>query len=497
MSPLEIALAVAAGGAAGVLACRAWARRGAAEAAAQRAAREQARADAERRLAAREEGLDERARSLDRREETLRQAEAERLERQREQERRGAVLAERTAGVERLEAQARSHAESILAEAKGRLAEAASLPQADARRLLLDALERDLVGERARRVLRATEEARVEAEERAREVVLTAVQRLAVRHAAQASVATVALPNEEMKGRVIGREGRNVKAFEAATGCDVVVDETPGQVLVSSFDPVRREVARLALATLVEDGRIQPARIEEVVAESRTRVEQRAREEAHAALADAGVAGLHPTLVELLGRLAFRSSYGQNVLGHSVEVAQLAGAMAAELGLDAGLARRAGLLHDVGKALGSEAGGAHADAAADVVRRCGEPPDVVAAVEQHHDDLRLGNAYAVLAQVADAVSAGRPGARQEPAERYVRRLQDLERIAGGFPGVDRAFAIQAGREVRVLVDAEKVTDAMAPLLARDIARAVEERVTFPGEVKVTVVREVRATEVAR
>jgi ribonuclease Y len=268
-------------------------------------------------------------------------------------------------------------------------------------------------------------------------------------------------------------------------------------VVVSCFDPVRREVARLALATLIKDGRIHPARIEEVVVESRARVEERLREEAQSALNDADVHDLHPSLVELLGRLAFRTSYGQNVLRHCVEVAHLAGAMAAELGLDARLARRAGLLHDIGKAVSTEAGGSHTDAAGDLVRRCGEPPEVIAAVEDHHDDLRVGNPYAVLAQVADAVSAGRPGARQEPQERYVKRLQDLETIAAGFAGVERAFAIQAGREIRVLVDADKVTDAMAPLLARDIARAVEEKVTFAGEVKVTVVREVRAIDVAR
>jgi ribonuclease Y len=508
LSLLDVSAAILAGAAVGWGASRLWALRRARAAAriadAERvqreaaiAGRERAAADAQQRAHQREVALDERSRGLDRHQETLRQAELERAERERELERRAQALAERAAATGKLEEQARSHAASILAEAKSRLAEVAGLPVVEARKRLLEQLDQELAAEKARRVLRAHEEAQAQAEARAREVVLTAVQRVAVRHAAEAAVATVPLPNEEMKGRIIGREGRNVKSFEAATGCDVIVDETPGQVVVSSFDPVRREVARQALATLIQDGRIHPARIEEVVAEARAHVEARLGEEARAALLEADVHDVHPTLIGLLGRLAFRTSYGQNVLRHCVEAAHLAGAMAQELGLDARLARRAGLLHDIGKAVDHEVPGSHADAAGEIVRRCGEPPEVIAAVEDHHDDLRAGNPYAVLAQVADAVSAARPGARQETAERYVRRLKDLETIAAGFAGVEHAFAIQAGREVRVIVDAEKVTDQMAPLLAHEIARAVEAKVTFPGEVKVTVVRETRAIDVAR
>jgi ribonuclease Y len=461
------------------------------------AERERATAETQQRVHQREVALDERSCGLDRHQETLRQADVERAERERELERRAQAVGERAAATSKLEEQARSHAASILAEAKGRLAEVAGLPAAEARRRLLDALDQELAAEKSRRVMRAYEEAQAEAETRARDVVLTAIQRVAVKHSSDAAVTAVLLPNEEMKGRIIGREGRNVKAFEAATGCDVIVDETPGQVAVSSFDPVRREVARQALATLIKDGRIHPARIEEVVLEARAHVEERLGEEARAALLETDVHDVHPTLVGLLGRLAFRTSYGQNVLRHCVEASHLAGALAQELGLDARLARRAGLLHDIGKAVDHEVAGSHADAAGEIVRRCGEPPEVIAAVEDHHDDLRMGNPYAVLAQVADAISAARPGARQETAERYVQRLKDLETIAAGFAGVERAFAIQAGREVRVIVDAEKVTDAMAPLLAHEIARAVEQKVTFPGEVKVTVVRETRAVDVAR
>lgn len=518
MSPLEIAFWVLSGAGAGAAAAgfalsrrsrraaQAEAAAGAAREAevvrlraereAELSRREAAAGEADARLLARdaaaqrrEEGLDERARVVARQEEALRAAEAERQQRE-------AALERRAQHVEDLAAQARSHAESILAEAKGRLAEVAGLPQGEARERLLRELDQDLAQEKARRVLRATEEARLEAERRARDVVLTAVQRLGPSLAADASTTTVPLPAEDWKGRIIGREGRNVKAFEAATGCDVIVDETPGLVTLSSFDPARRAVAEQALTTLIQDGRIHPARIEEVVRETQARQQDRVHEEGRRALLEAGVNDVPPELVPLLGRLAFRTSYGQNVLQHSVEAAHLAGAMAAELGLNPALARRAALLHDLGKAMDPAPEGGHADLAGALLRRLGEPPEVVAAVEDHHDDLRQGSPYAVLAQVADAVSAARPGARLEPAERYAQRLQSLEALAQGFPGVDKAYAIQAGREIRVIVDAEKVTDALAPLLARDIARAVEAEVTYPGEVKVTVVREVRVSHIA-
>jgi ribonuclease Y len=461
------------------------------------AERERAMHEARRLLAQREAALEERARGMDRQDTGLREAEGARAERERELSAREQVLAERLRAAEQTADQAKKDAAALIAQATTRLSEAARLPQEQARALLLEQLDRDLAAEKARRILRAEEEASAEAAKRAREVVLTAVQRVAVEHVVSSTVLSVPLPNDEMKGRIIGREGRNVRALEAATGCDVMVDEVPGQVLVSSFDPLRRELARTALVTLMQDGRIQPARVEEVVAEARARLDERMAEEGRKALHEAEVGEAHPDVVLALGRLAFRTSYSQNVLRHSIEAAHVAGAMAAELGLDARLARRAALLHDLGKVLPPADQGGHADAGALLLKRAGEHPSVVAAAETHHDDLRRGDPYAVLAQVADAVSAARPGARREPVGQYAKRLEDLEKIAGRFEGVDDVYALQAGRELRVIVDAEKVTDAMAPLLAHDIARAVEAEVTYAGEVKVTVVREVRAIHVAR
>jgi ribonuclease Y len=300
-----------------------------------------------------------------------------------------------------------------------------------------------------------------------------------------------------MKGRIIGREGRNAKAFEAATGCDVVVDDTPGVVTISGFDPVRREVARRAMTALVADGRIQPARIEEAVAEARSALEAELVESGRKALAEADVGDAHARVVSLLGRLRLRTSYGQNVLLHSIEVAHLCGAMAGEMGLDARVARRAGLLHDLGKAVDHDVEGGHAVVGADVARRCGESPVVVNAIASHHEDVPQESPYAVLAQVGDAVSAARPGARTESADRYLRRLADLERIATSFAGVSEAYAIQAGREVRVVVDAAVVSDAAAAALAREIAKAVESELAYPGEIRVTVLRETRAISYAR
>jgi len=446
--------------------------------------------------AARLAALEERERTHDEARRLLAAREASSEQRVEVAERRESEALTKARDGERLAEQARSHAASILAEAKGRLAEAGGLPAADARRLLLAALDQELVDERARRVMRAEEQTRAEAVERARDIVLTTVQRLATEHVSKASVTLVTLPSDEMKGRVIGREGRNIKAFEAATGCDVLVAEDQRLVTISCFDGVRREVARDALELLIQDGRIQPARIEEVVEEARGRVTERIREEGRRALVEADVGEAHAEVIEALGRLAFRTSYGQNVLRHSIEAARIAGGIAAELGLDARLARRAALLHDLGKALDLDQG-PHADAAGALLRRVGEGPDVIAAAEEHHDDLRTASPYAVLAQVADAVSSARPGARLEPAELQVRRLLDLEKLAARFEGVEQVYALQAGREVRVLVDAARVSDARAPLLAYDIARAVEAELRYAGEVKVTVVREVRAVDVAR
>jgi ribonuclease Y len=307
----------------------------------------------------------------------------------------------------------------------------------------------------------------------------------------------VDIPSDDMKGRIIGREGRNIRAFEKATGVDVIIDDTPGVVIVSCFDPVRREIARQSLAKLIADGRIHPARIEEVVAEVQKELEAHLQRLGEEACEEADVHGLHEKIVHLLGRLHFRTSYSQNVLRHSIEVAFLTGMMAEELGLDGKLARRAGLLHDIGKAADHEAEGGHPKIGADLLKRHGEKAEVVHAALGHHDDLRIENPYTVLVAAADAASASRPGARRESLERYIKRMEELETIAGGFPGVEQAFAIQAGRELRVIASSKDTTDASAAKICRDIANAFEQQLTYPGEIKVTILREVRFTEVAK
>jgi len=307
----------------------------------------------------------------------------------------------------------------------------------------------------------------------------------------------VDLPDDAFKGRIVGREGRNLRAFEKATGCDVLVDDAPGVVTISGFDPVRREAARRAMVDLVADGRIHPARVEEAVAAATKALEAELVETGRAALLECALADAHPRVLTLLGRLRYRTSYGQNVLRHAVEVSHLCGVLAAEMGLDARLARRAGLLHDLGKAVDHEVEGAHAPVGGDVAKRCGEAPLVVNAIASHHEDVPQESAYAVLVQVCDAISAARPGARSDDAERYVRRMKDLEAVAAGFPGVTEAYAVQAGREVRVIVDAAAIADADAPALARAIAKAVEEGLSYPGEIRVTVLRETQVIDWAR
>jgi len=392
---------------------------------------------------------------------------------------------------------ARREADEAAAAARARLAEAAGFSPAEAKAKALDDLDRELAAEHARRVAAHVDAVRVDADARARAVVATALQRVAVSHAAERTVTSVPLPDEGMKGRVIGREGRNARAFEHATGCDVVVDDTPGLVTLSGFDPVRREVARRAMTALVADGRIHPVRIEEAVEEARRALETELVEVGRKALQTADVGVAHPRVVGLLGRLQYRTSYGQNVLQHALEVAHLCGAMASELGLDPRLARRVGLLHDLGKAVDHDVEGGHAAVGAEVARRCGESALIVNAIASHHEDVPQESLYAVLAQVGDAVSAARPGARADTADRYLKRLGDLEKVAAAFPGVVDAYAVQAGREVRVIVDGKRVPDAEAATLARDIAKAVEAALTYPGEIKVTVVRETRAVSFAR
>jgi ribonuclease Y len=362
----------------------------------------------------------------------------------------------------------------------------------------MDRLERQLTDRLAQRLQRHEEEYQAAAEQKAREILVSAIQRLAAPHTAETTVSTVDIPNEEMKGRIIGRDGRNIRTFEKVTGVDVIVDDTPGVVVVSAFDTIRREIARLSLVRLIADGRIHPSRIEEIVQETREEIERHILAVGEQAAEEANIGPLHERLHELLGRLKFRTSYGQNVLRHSIEVAHLCGLMADELRLDGRLARRCGLLHDIGKAADHDMEGGHPKVGAELARRYGETdPHVLHAIECHHDNVTLDHVYTVLVAAADAISASRPGARRETLEKYVKRMADLEALALGFPGVDQAFAIQAGREIRVITDAHRLTDAEAIKVCHDIARAIEEKMTFPGEIKVTVIREWRVTEMAK
>jgi len=327
--------------------------------------------------------------------------------------------------------------------------------------------------------------------------VLMAVQRYAAAHTSESTVSTVGIPSDEMKGRIIGREGRNIRAFEKATGVDVIVDDTPGVVIVSAFDTVRREIAKLSLEKLVQDGRIHPTRIEEVVIETEKEMGEHIRRLGQEAAQEAGIPSLHEKVLDLMGRLNFRVSYSQNVRRHSIEVSYLTGLIAEQLGLDGAMARRCGFLHDIGKAADHEMEGGHPAVGAELLKRYGEGAEVVHAAAGHHDDIRVEFPYTVLVAAADAISAARPGARRETLEKYVRRLEELEALACGFPGVDQSYAIQAGREVRVIVDSKQINDREAAKLCRDLAKAIEETLTYPGEVKVTVLRETRTVHMAR
>jgi ribonucrease Y len=367
----------------------------------------------------------------------------------------------------------------------------------DARALLMARLEEEMSHEVGGKILKHEQELRDTCQAKAREVLATAIQRYAASHTAETTVSTVDIPTDDMKGRIIGREGRNIRAFEKATGVDVIVDDTPGIVIVSGFDNIRRETAKLALEKLIQDGRIHPTRIEEVVNQTREEMDQHIRQIGKAAAQEANVPGMHEKLIDYLGRLKFRTSYSQNVLQHSIEVAYLTGLMAEEIGFDGALGRRCGLLHDLGKAADHEMEGGHPAVGAELLKRYGERREVVHAALGHHDDLRVDTPYTILVAAADAISASRPGARREILEKYVRRLEELEGIAMGFPGVDQAYAIQAGREVRVIVDSHQLTDEGAAKLCRDIAHAVQEQMTYPGEVKITVLRETRTIEFAR
>jgi ribonuclease Y len=454
---------------------------------------QKARADVDAELKARQEEIDRRAAELAGRERAADGKERALKQKLDETERAARQLGEREAAAE---AAARSAAAQA-AEGRARLEKIAGLTTAEAKARLYDEVRDEARRAAADEVKKIEDEARAAAEEKSRMIVSAAVQRYAGEYVHERTVATVPLPSDDMKGRIIGREGRNVRALEAATGVDLIIDDTPEAVVISCFNPVRREIARLALTRLIADGRIHPTRIEEMVEKATAEIEQQAREEGERAAFDLGIGRLHPELEKLIGKLKFRASNAQNLLQHSIEVAYLAGAMAAELGLPVKTARRAGLLHDIGKAVDQEVEGSHAQVGAAVARRYGEPPRVAQAIAAHHGDPPASDVLDHLVDAANVLSGQRPGARRELLETYVQRLADLERVAQSFPGVEKAFAIQAGREVRVLVENARVTDQQARLLSKDIARKVEAELSYPGQVRVAVIRETRATDYAK
>jgi len=387
--------------------------------------------------------------------------------------------------------------ESIKAREAQELSRIANLSWEEARQELLERVEKTLDYEVGVKIKEAEERAKREAGKVAQEVVAQTIQRYAADFTVENTVSVVNLPSDEMKGRIIGREGRNIRTFEMITGVDLIIDDTPEAVLISSFDPIRREVARLALEKLIVDGRIHPARIEELVDKAKLQVEEKIIQEGEQALFDAGVKNVNSELVKLLGKLYFRTSYGQNVLQHSKEVAYFASLMASELGVDTTLAKRAGLLHDIGKALDHEVEGPHAKIGAELASRYGEKKEVVHAIEAHHGEVEAQTVEAVLVQAADAISASRPGARRESLESYIKRLEKLEKIADGFEGVEKSYAIQAGREIRIMVKPDRIDDARAAKLAYDIARKIEKELEYPGQIKITVIRETRTVEYAK
>ena len=426
----------------------------------------------ERRLQQKEETLDKKAENFERKEEEM-----------------AAKLAEVARAKEEAEAVRRQHIAT--------LEKLSGLTQDQAKQHLLHSVEEEVRHETAMKIKEIEQQMKDEADEKAREVLSLAIQRCAADHAAEATVSVVPLPNDETKGRIIGREGRNIRTLETITGVDLIIDDTPEAITVSSFDPVRLEVARLALEKLIVDGRIHPTRIEDMVEKAQKEVDRTIKEAGERACYETGVHNLNPELVKILGRQKSRPSYGQNVLNHSMEVSHIAGLMAAELGVDVALAKRAGLLHVLGKSIDHEVEGSHVQLGADLARKYKENPVVVNAVEAHHGDVEPKPVIAVLVQAADAVSAARPGARRENVENYIRRLQKLEELTGGYPGVEKAFAIQAGREVRIMVKPEEVTEDNMIILARDIAKKIEAELEYPGQIKINVIRETKAVEYAK
>ncbi|MDX9835512.1 MAG: ribonuclease Y [Desulfobulbus sp.] len=387
--------------------------------------------------------------------------------------------------------------DGLIDDQRYRLEQIAGIGRDDAKAQLMQSIEDEARMDSAKRLARIETEMKLEADRKGKNILALAIARYAGDYVADRTVSMVPLPNDEMKGRIIGREGRNIRAIEAATGIDIIIDDTPEAVILSGFNPIRREVARLALEQLISDGRIHPARIEEVVKKVSEDLEVGIRESGEQATFDVGAHGMHVDLINLIGRLKYRTSYGQNILQHSLEVAFLCGVMAAELGLDVKKAKRAGLLHDIGKAVDHEVEGSHAIIGRDLARKYGEAEDIVYAIGAHHEDQPPKSVLDVLVQSADALSGARPGARKEMLQSYVKRLEDLEKIANGFKGVDKSYAIQAGRDLRIIVDSQKVRDEETILLSRDIAKAIEEQLTYPGQIRVTVIRETRAVEYAK
>lgn len=426
----------------------------------------------ERRIQQKEENLDRKAENMEKKEEALQQKLAEAAERLKEAEQ------EKTRQYEKLQ-------------------EISGFSEEQAKNHLLALLDGELAHEKALRIAQHEQRIKEDADHRAREIISMAIQRAAADHVAEVTVSAVPLPSDEMKGRIIGREGRNIRALETATGVDLIIDDTPEAITLSSFDPVRREIARMTLEKLISDGRIHPARIEETVEKSRRELELMMKREGEKAVMDVGVHGIHPDVVKLLGRLRYRTSYGQNVLNHSLEVAYLSGILAAELGVNVTQARRAGLLHDIGKALDHEIEGSHISIGVDIAKKYRENPAVIHAIEAHHGDVEAKTTLAFIVMAADAISAARPGARRENLESYIKRLESLEEIASGFEGVERSFAIQAGREVRIMVKPEAVSDDELTILAHEISHKIEESLDYPGQIKVNVIRESRAVDYAK
>ena len=453
------------------------------------------------------EAKDEIHKSRTEHEKEVKERRAELSKQERRLEQKEATLDKKTEAFEKKEedlakklakvAETQARADELCQAQSAKLEEISGLTQEQAKQYLLETVETEVRHEAAMKIKEIEAQLKDTAEEKAREVIATAIQRCAADHAAETTVSVVPLPTDEMKGRIIGREGRNIRTLETITGVDLIIDDTPEAITVSSFDPVRREIARLALEKLIADGRIHPTRIEDMVEKARKEVDRTIREEGERACYETGVHNLNPELVKILGRQKYRTSYGQNVLNHSIEVSHIAGLMAAELGVDIAMAKRAGLLHDLGKAIDHEVEGSHVQLGADLARKYKENPVIVNAIEAHHGDVEPKTVIAVLVQAADAISAARPGARRENVENYIRRLQKLEELTSSYPGVDKSFAIQAGREVRIMVKPEVVTEDNMIILARDIAKKIESELEYPGQIKVNVIRETKAVEFAK